>query len=104
VKQEFVALGKVGVAEKMSRVSKKKVLRQRCRVNANYRNVENYLIVGSVRYKNKMRKAVIFLDEAWLQYSDTKILVQFLVSTNFNDYFKLIPKQLCGELTEKETV
>jgi hypothetical protein len=66
--------------------------------------VENYLIVGSVLYKSNMRKTVIFLDEAWLQYSDTKILVQFLVSTNFSDYLKLIPKQLCGELTEEETV
>jgi hypothetical protein len=47
--------------------------------------VDNYQTVGSILYKNKMRKTVIYLDEAWLQYSDKKFLVQFLVSTNFND-------------------
>lgn len=74
---ELVKVGETGMfvrstwqsscREKMSGVSKMKSPSSALPLNANYRNVENYLIVGSVLYKNKMRKAVIFPDEAWFR-------------------------------------
>jgi sulfur relay (sulfurtransferase) DsrF/TusC family protein len=74
-------------------------------VKENYRRVENFLIIVSVLYKNKMRKTVIFVDEAWFTVSRNENPHAVLeVSTNFNDCFKLIPMPLCAELSEEESV
>jgi 1-aminocyclopropane-1-carboxylate deaminase/D-cysteine desulfhydrase-like pyridoxal-dependent ACC family enzyme len=47
----------------------KKFSRQECRVKGHYRRVETCRVTGSLPAKNKIRKLVFFVDDAWFTLS-----------------------------------